>query len=80
MIPAMTAAGLRVIAPDLFGFGRSDKPADDAVYTFSFHREALMRLVERLDLRDALLVCQDWGGCWGSPYRWICPAASRGCW
>lgn len=65
MIPAMTVAGLRVIAPDLFGFGRSDKPAEDAVYTFAFHREALMRLVERLDLRDAVLVCQDWGGLLG---------------
>lgn len=65
MIPAMTRAGLRVIAPDLFGFGRSDKPAEEAVYTFTFHRQALMRFIERLDLRDALLVCQDWGGLLG---------------
>jgi haloalkane dehalogenase/tRNA(adenine34) deaminase len=65
MIPAFTAAGMRVVAPDLFGFGRSDKPADEAVYTFDFHRGALLRLVERLDLRGATLVCQDWGGLLG---------------
>jgi haloalkane dehalogenase/tRNA(adenine34) deaminase len=65
MIPAFVAAGYRVIAPDLFGFGRSDKPADEAVYTFSFHREALMRFVEPFDLTDATLVCQDWGGLLG---------------
>ncbi len=65
MIPALAAAGHRVIAPDLFGFGRSDKPVDDAVYTFSFHRTALQRLVEQLDLRRITLVCQDWGGLLG---------------
>ena len=62
MIPAFVAAGMRVVAPDFFGFGRSDKPVDDAVYTFEFHRDSLMRLVERLDLRRVTLVCQDWGG------------------
>ena len=65
MIPAFVAGGLRVIAPDLFGFGRSDKPVEEAVYTFGFHRESLMRLVEQLDLRDITLVCQDWGGLLG---------------
>ena len=65
MIPAFVAAGMRVVAPDLFGFGRSDKPADDATYTFTFHREALLGLVEQLDLRRATLVCQDWGGLLG---------------
>jgi len=65
LVPAFLAAGMRVIAPDLFGFGRSDKPVDEAVYTFGFHREALMRLVERLDLRRVTLVCQDWGGLLG---------------
>jgi haloalkane dehalogenase/tRNA(adenine34) deaminase len=62
MTPIFTAAGHRVVAPDFLGFGRSDKPADEAMYTFSFHREALLRFVERLDLRDICLVCQDWGG------------------
>lgn len=64
MLPVFAEAG-RVIAPDLFGFGRSDKPADDAVYTFDFHRNALLALVEKLDLRDVTLVCQDWGGLLG---------------
>lgn len=55
-------AGYRVVAPDFFGFGRSDKPVDDGVYTFDFHRNALCRFIERLDLRDCVLVVQDWGG------------------
>lgn len=65
MIPALVKAGYRVIAPDLFGFGRSDKPADDGVYTFSFHRASLQCLVAQLDLRRITLVCQDWGGLLG---------------
>jgi pimeloyl-ACP methyl ester carboxylesterase len=65
MIPVFTAAGLRVLAPDFFGFGRSDKPGDHpdgGWYTFDRHREAMLAFVERLDLRNVLLVCQDWGG------------------
>jgi haloalkane dehalogenase len=65
MIPALVAGGLRVLAPDLFGFGRSDKPVEETVYTFSFHRQALMRFVEHFHLRDGVLVCQDWGGLLG---------------
>ncbi len=65
MLPVFTAAGHRVVAPDLYGFGRSDKPVDDSVYGFDFHRGSLMRLVERLDLRGVTLVCQDWGGLLG---------------
>jgi haloalkane dehalogenase len=65
MIPVFTAAGHRVVAPDLLGFGRSDKPVDDAVYTFTFHREMLMRFVERLQLERVTLVVQDWGGLLG---------------
>ncbi|RJF89030.1 alpha/beta fold hydrolase [Oleomonas cavernae] len=65
MIPVFTAAGGRVIAPDLFGFGRSDKPADDATYTYHFHRDSLIRLIEHLDLTNVTLVCQDWGGLYG---------------
>lgn len=65
MIPVFGAAGHRVVAPDLFGFGRSDKPVDDAVYTFSFHRQALVEFVSRLDLGNVILVCQDWGGLLG---------------
>lgn len=65
MIPVFTAAGGRVVAPDLFGFGRSDKPVDDAVYTFGFHRTMLIEFVRALDLHDVTLVCQDWGGILG---------------
>lgn len=65
MIPVFTEAGGRVIAPDLLGFGRSDKPADDEVYTFTFHREYLLALLRRLDLSGITLVCQDWGGLLG---------------
>jgi pimeloyl-ACP methyl ester carboxylesterase len=65
MLPVFLAAGARVVAPDFFGFGRSDKPAEDAVYTYTFHRNTLLRLIERLDLRRVTLVCQDWGGLLG---------------
>jgi len=65
MIPVFTAAGHRVVAPDLFGFGRSDKPVADAVYTFDFHRTMLMRFIEALDLVQVTLVVQDWGGLLG---------------
>jgi pimeloyl-ACP methyl ester carboxylesterase len=62
MIPTFRAAGGRVIAPDFFGFGRSDKPADEATYTVDFHRKALIALVGRLGLQRVTLVVQDWGG------------------
>ncbi len=65
MIPVFLESGARVVAPDLFGFGRSDKPVDDATYTFDFHREALMAFIERTDLSDITLVVQDWGGILG---------------
>jgi len=65
MIPIFAAAGHRVVAPDLIGFGRSDKPVDDAVYTFGFHRRMLMRFIEALDLERVTLAVQDWGGLLG---------------
>jgi haloalkane dehalogenase len=65
MIPVFTGAGIRVIAPDWFGCGRSDKPADDAWYTFDRHRQTMLDVVEALDLRNVLLVVQDWGGLLG---------------
>jgi haloalkane dehalogenase len=64
MIPLLVPHG-RVVAPDLFGFGRSDKPIDDAVYTFDFHRNSLIEFIESLDLTNITLVCQDWGGLLG---------------
>jgi pimeloyl-ACP methyl ester carboxylesterase len=65
MIPVFVTAGQRAVAPDFLGFGKSDKPADDAVYTFDFHRDFLLAFIERLDLRNITLVCQDWGGLLG---------------
>ncbi len=65
MIPIFSAQGIRVIAPDFFGFGRSDKPVQDEVYTFDFHRTFLIEFIRRLDLRNITLVCQDWGGLLG---------------
>ncbi|MCZ6456064.1 MAG: haloalkane dehalogenase [Actinobacteria bacterium] len=65
MIPVFLEAGYRVVAPDHFGFGRSDKPVNDAVYTFDFHRDALLAFIEDLDLSEITLVVQDWGGLLG---------------
>ncbi|HUI48397.1 MAG TPA: haloalkane dehalogenase [Acidimicrobiia bacterium] len=63
MIPVLTAAGLRCIAPDLVGFGRSDKPAARSDYTYALHVEWMRAaLFDALDLRDVTLVGQDWGG------------------
>ena len=65
MIPVFTAADNRVVALDFFGFGRSDKPVEEAVYTFDFHRNVLIAFIEYLDLKNITLVCQDWGGILG---------------
>jgi haloalkane dehalogenase len=65
MIPHFLASGGRVVAPDFFGFGRSDKPADDAIYTFDFHRNSLLGFILALDLNNITLVVQDWGGLLG---------------
>ena len=65
MAPVFARAGLRVVAPDLIGFGRSDKPADEAWHSFAVHRQSLLAFVEALDLRNLMLVCQDWGGILG---------------
>jgi haloalkane dehalogenase len=62
MIPVLTAAGLRAVAPDLVGFGRSDKPTRREDYTYQRHVDWMRALVEALDLRRITLVCQDWGG------------------
>ena len=63
MIPVLLDGGYRVIAPDLIGFGRSDKPAEQEDYTYARHVEWVRSLLfDRLDLTDIVLVCQDWGG------------------
>lgn len=61
MIPPLLAAGLRVVVPDLIGFGRSSRPAARSDYSYAAHVGWVGALVETLDLRDATLVCQDWG-------------------
>jgi pimeloyl-ACP methyl ester carboxylesterase len=77
MIPKLRANGYRVVAPDLFGFGRSDKPTNEAWFQFETHRTSLVELIEQLDLRDVLLIVQDWGGLLGltlphhSPERFV---------
>ena len=61
MIPVLVGAG-RVVAPDYFGFGRSDKPVEVGWYSFDRHHGSILRLVEELDLRGLTVVVQDWGG------------------
>jgi pimeloyl-ACP methyl ester carboxylesterase len=78
MIPVFLAAGHRVVAPDMPGFGRSDKPLDDAQHTFTWHRTVLLELVDRLDLRGVNLVVQDWGGLIGLTLPMAAPQRYRG--
>jgi len=65
MLPVFTATGLRVVVPDLIGFGRSDKPEDEAWHQFDTHRQSLLAFIDQLDLPTVMLVCQDWGGIFG---------------
>lgn len=62
VIPPVVAAGFRCIAPDLAGFGRSDKPADIGWYSYDRHTQLASTLLEDLDLRGATIVVHDWGG------------------
>lgn len=61
MIPGLAAVG-RVVVPDLLGFGRSDKPVDQAAYSYDMHYRAIERLLLELDLRELTLVVHDWSG------------------
>ncbi len=61
MIPPLAAAGLRVVAPDLIGFGKSDKPVAQGDYSYAGHVAWMRQFIELLDLRDITLFCQDWG-------------------
>ena len=65
MIPVFLAAGHRVVAPDMIGFGKSDKPKKESAHDFTWHRQVLIEFVERLDLNKLVLVVQDWGGLLG---------------
>lgn len=78
MIPVFLAAGHRVVAPDMVGFGKSDKPKKDAAHTFGWHRQVLLELVERLDLRNVVLVVQDWGGLLGLTLPMAAPERYQG--
>jgi haloalkane dehalogenase len=62
LMPPLLDAGYRCVLPDLPGFGRSDKPTDDDWYSYDNHTRAVVSLLEELDLHDATLVMQDWGG------------------
>ena len=74
MIPIFAATGARVVAPDFFGFGRSDKPDDEAFYTFDMHRRMLVAFNDALDLRNITLVVQDWGGLLGLTLPLVAPS------
>jgi haloalkane dehalogenase len=65
MIPIVVAAGHRVVAPDLVGFGRSDKPVRREDYTYQRHVDWMRHVLTALDLRDVTFVGQDWGGLLG---------------
>jgi tRNA(adenine34) deaminase len=78
MIPIFTASGARVVAPDLIGFGKSDKPKKDSFHSFSWHRQSLLELVERLDLKNTVLVVQDWGGLLGLTLPMAAPERYKG--
>jgi haloalkane dehalogenase len=61
MIPPIASAGLRAIAPDLIGFGKSDKPAAQRDYSYEVHVAWMLQFLEKLNLKNITLVCQDWG-------------------
>lgn len=75
MLPPLVAGGHRVICPDLAGFGRSDKPTDRGWYSYDRHCELMATLLGGLDLSDAVVVGQDWGGPIG--LRWAVENADR---
>jgi haloalkane dehalogenase len=62
MIPVITDAGYRAVAPDLIGFGRSDKPGAREDYTYQRHVDWMRAVLDGLDLHNVTLMCQDWGG------------------
>jgi len=65
MVPIIVDAGFRAVAPDLVGFGRSDKPAAREDYTYQRHVDWMRAVIKTLDLRNITLFCQDWGGLLG---------------
>lgn len=65
MIPPLTRAGFRTLAPDLIGFGRSDKPTDRSAHTYAAHLRWLRAFLEATGVQRMILFCQDWGGLLG---------------
>ncbi len=78
MIPVFLQAGHRVVVPDLIGFGKSDKPKKDSFHSFSVHRQILLELIETLDLKNVVLVVQDWGGLLGLTLPMAAPERYKG--
>lgn len=78
MIPVFLAAGHRVVAPDLPGFGKSDKPTAVSQHSFGWHRRVLLEFVDYLDLQNLHLVVQDWGGLIGLTLPMAAVARYRG--
>ena len=78
MMPVWLAAGHRVVAPDLIGFGKSDKPKKDSFHRFETHRQSLLDLIDRLDLQRVVLVVQDWGGILGLTLPMAAPERYKG--
>ena len=65
MITHLSSNGFRAVAPDLIGFGKSDKPTERTDYSYQKHIDWLKDFIEKLDLQDIMLFCQDWGGLTG---------------
>ncbi len=65
MIPILVDNGFRAVAPDLIGFGKSDKPVNRTDYSYQKHIDWLTTFIEQLNLRNIILFCQDWGGLTG---------------
>ncbi len=76
MLPPLVTGGHRVICPDYAGFGRSDKPTERGWYTYDRHVDLIARVLDTLDLQNATVVAQDWGGPIG--LRWAVENADQG--
>ncbi len=78
MIPVFLQSGGRVVAPDLIGFGKSDKPKKDSFHSVTWHRQVLLEFIARLDLHNVVLVVQDWGGILGLTLPMAAPHRYKG--
>ena len=78
MLPVFLQAGHRVVAPDMPGFGKSDKPKKDSAHSFDWHRQVMLEFVETLNLQHIHLVVQDWGGILGLTLPMSAPERYQG--